>query len=85
MVPRIRIHPKMSWIRSTGSWMSLHSSIVSLHDFRLSIHNFIVSLHSFRVSFRVNVADWHHVDGDPGPAFYLVADPDSTFHFKVIL
>jgi hypothetical protein len=27
------------------------------------------------------VADPHHFDADPDPAFYSDADPDPTFHF----
>ncbi len=33
------------------------------------------------MSLRGNVDDRHHVDSDPGLAFYYVVVPDTTFHF----
>jgi hypothetical protein len=31
------------------------------------------------------VADQHHFDADPDPAFYFNADPDPAFHFNADL
>ncbi len=31
---------------------------------------------------RIIVADPHHIDADPDPAFHFDADPDPAFHFN---
>jgi hypothetical protein len=36
--------------------------------------------HGVRSTVPSSVADPHHVDVDPNPAFNFVADPDHTFH-----
>jgi hypothetical protein len=35
----------------------------------------------FQIYNTANVADPHHRDADPYPAFHSDADPDPTFHF----
>jgi hypothetical protein len=65
MDPRIRIHPKMSWIRNTGSRLKILNIFMWIRD--------LSAAGSGIPGFRIRI-DFMYTD--PDPAFFLIADPD---------
>jgi hypothetical protein len=87
MDPRIRIYPKISWIRNTEFFIPLGLDDVSLaygtlQDASPGVSNKCVDQIVF-----FGVAGPHHFDTDAVPdpdlACHFDSDPDTSFHFDV--